>query len=121
MAVTEALENYLETILILSNKKAGIHAVDICAELGYSRPTVSEALKTLKNRGYVEVDDNHHVNLTPSGKEIAVGMLERHNVLAKMLMTIGVSKDTALTEACKIEHDISDETIVCIKKYFNID
>lgn len=120
MAVTEALENYLETILVLTGKKAGVHAVDICAELGYSRPTVSEALKTLKQGGFVEVDDDHHISLTASGREIAVGMLDRHNTLSKMLMLIGVSKDTALSDACKIEHDLSSETIECIKKYFNI-
>ena len=120
MAVTEALENYLETILVLTGKKAGVHAVDICAELGYSRPTVSEALKNLKLGGYVEVDDDHHITLTSAGREIALGMLDRHNTLTKMLMFIGVSKETAVADACKIEHDLSDETINCIKKYFDI-
>ena len=121
MAVTEALENYLETILVLSKKKAGVHAIDICAELGYSRPTVSEALKNLKLGGYVEVDDDHHVILTHAGLLIAVEMLERHNVLVKMLLKIGVPEETAVSEACKIEHDLSDETIACIKNYFNIE
>ena len=120
MAVTEALENYLETILVLTGKKAGVHAVDICAELGYSRPTVSEALKNLKLGGYVDVDDNHHITLTSSGREIALGMLDRHNTLSTMLTMIGVSKDTAISDACKIEHDLSDETIECIKRYFII-
>ena len=120
MAITEALENYLETILILTGKKAGVHAVDICAELGFSRPTVSEALKSLRLGGYVEVDDDHHITLTSAGRDIAVGMLERHNTLSTMLMRIGVSKETAISDACKIEHDLSDETIECIKRYFNI-
>ena len=120
MAVTEALENYLETILVLSQKKSGVHAIDVCAELGYSRPTVSEALKNLRIGGYVEVDEDHHIFLTSAGREIAVSMLDRHNTLATMLMNIGVSKDTALADACKIEHDLSDETIECIKKYFKI-
>lgn len=121
MVITEALENYLETILVLTQKKSGVHAIDICAELGYSRPTVSETLKTLRLGGFVEVDDDHHVTLTHSGRAIAVSVRERHDVLAKMLIAIGVSEETALTEACKIEHDISDETIKCIKNYFNID
>ena len=120
MAVTEALENYLETILVLTGKKSGVHAIDICAELGYSRPTVSEALKNLKLGGYVEVDDDHHITLTAAGREIASGMLDKHNTLATMLMRLGVSKETAISDACKIEHDLSDETIECIKRYFNI-
>ena len=120
MAVTEALENYLETILVLTTKKSGVHAVDICSELGFSRPTVSEALKQLKIGGYVEVDDDHHISLTTAGKEIAAVMLDKHNTLAAMLMKIGVSKETAISDACKIEHDLSDETIECIKKFFNI-
>ncbi len=120
MAVTEALENYLETILVLSQRKAGVHAVDICAELGFSRPTVSDALKTLKNGGYVIVDEDHHIILTDSGRAIAAGVFERHNILTKMLMHIGVSKETAIDDACKIEHDLSDETIMCIRRYFNI-
>ena len=120
MAVTEALENYLETILVLTRQKAGVHAVDICAELGFSRPTVSEALKNLKLRGYVEVDEDHHITLASAGREIAVGMLDRHNTLSRMLMLIGVSEETAISDACKIEHDLSDETIECIKKYFKI-
>lgn len=120
MAVTEALENYLETILVLTSKKSGVHAVDICAELGFSRPTVSEALKNLKLGGYVEVDDDHHITLTAEGRKIAAGMLDRHNTLTTMLMRIGVSEDAAIADACKIEHDLSDETIECIKRYFNI-
>ena len=121
MAVTEALENYLETILVLTQSKVGVHAVDICAELGYSRPTVSDALKTLKLKGLVLVDEDHHISLTAEGRDIAEGMLKRHKVLSKMLMAIGVSEETAVNDACKIEHDLSDETIECIKKYFKLD
>ena len=86
-------------------------------DLEYER---RQAEYNLKFGGYVEVDDDHHITLTSSGREIAIGMLDRHNTLSTMLMKIGVSKETAISDACKIEHDLSDETIACIKSFFNI-
>lgn len=119
MAVSEAIENYLETILVLSAKKPELHAVDICDELGYSRPTLSVVLKRMREGGLILVDENNHITLTEKGREIAEKIYERHNVISKFFMDIGVSEETALHDACKIEHDLSDETFACIKNFIN--
>lgn len=116
MAVSEAIENYLETILVLSKKKPELHAVDICAELGYSRPTLSVVLKKMRDEGLIIVDDLNHIAMTEKGREIAEAVYERHTILAKMLMSFGVSEEAAHRDACKMEHDISDESFECIKK-----
>ncbi|MBO5265762.1 MAG: metal-dependent transcriptional regulator [Ruminiclostridium sp.] len=115
--VSEAVENYLETILILSKKKPDLHAIDICDELGYSRPTVSVVVKQMKGNGLITVDELNHIALTEKGREIAESIYERHNIISEFFMAIGVSRDTALKDACKIEHDISNETFECIKKH----
>ena len=118
MAVTEAVENYLETIYILSLQKSEIHAIDICNHLNYSRPTVSIVLRQLKNNGYVIVNDDNHIYLSESGLEIAKRIYERHVILTKLLMGLGVSDKLAQEDACKIEHDLSDETFEAIKRHF---
>ena len=110
MPVTEAVENYLETILILSKKQPDVHAIDICSYLGYSRPTVSIVLKKMKDTGLVTVDADNHITLTDEGKKVAEHVYERHTVLSEFFMLLGVKRDTAIDDACKIEHDISDET-----------
>lgn len=115
--VSEAVENYLETILVLSGKKPDLHAVDICDEMGYSRPTVSVIVKQMKNNGLVTVDKSNHIALTEKGRVIAEGVYERHNIISEFFMAIGVDRETALADACKIEHDISDFTFECIKKH----
>lgn len=117
MAITEAVENYLETILILSKDQPNIHAIDICSYLGYSRPTVSIILKKMKDDGLVTVDDDNHITLTETGKAVAEQIYERHKLLSELLIHIGVSKETALKDACKIEHDISDETFEALKNF----
>ena len=117
MAITEAVENYLETILILSKDQPNLHAIDICSYLGYSRPTVSIILKKMKDDGLVTVDDDNHITLTETGKAVAEQIYERHKLLSELLIHIGVSKETALKDACKIEHDISDETFEALKKH----
>lgn len=117
MAITEAVENYLETILILSKDQPNIHAIDICSYLGYSRPTVSIILKKMKDDGLVTVDDDNHITLTKTGKAVAEHIYERHKLLSELLIHIGVSKETALKDACKIEHDISDETFEALKNF----
>jgi len=119
MKVTEAGENYLEAILILGKKQDTVHAIDICTELGFSRPTVSEMLKTLKTNGLIDVDDENHIHLTKNGLAVAEKTYERHNIIAQMLISIGVSEKTAHEDACKIEHDISAEAFECIKKHLN--
>lgn len=117
MAVSEAIENYLETIYILSQEKSGVHAVDICAYLSYSRPTVSIVLKQMREQGLVTVDEANHIALTEEGERIAQRMHERHELLTRLFMSYGVSKETAMRDACKIEHDLSDETFEALKRH----
>ena len=118
MVIQEAAEMYLETILRLKNKIGVVRAVDIAREMGYSKPTISEQMKKFRENGYVEVNNEGHITLTDKGMEIASSTLERHNVLGRILQKIGVSNDTAIEDACRIEHYISEETFQCLKKYF---
>ena len=115
MNVTESAENYLEAILMLSETKSEIHAADICAQLGFSRPTVSVMLKNLRINGFVTVDEFNHVRLTPDGLAIAERIYERHKVLTAALVHLGVDPVTAADDACKLEHDVSDESFSAIK------
>lgn len=117
--VTEAVENYLETILVLSQRLQEVRATDICAEMGYSRPTVSIAVKGMKSNGLIHVDDRNLISLTPQGLAIANGVYERHTVIARILTYLGVDQKTALEDACKIEHDISELTFACLKKFMD--
>lgn len=119
MALLESGENYLEAILMLSRKKDGVHAIDIVNELNFSKPSVSIMLKKLKDEGYIDIDSNQHIHLLPSGLEIAETILERHELLTKILIELGVNPDVAEDDACKIEHDLSKETFDAIKKYYN--
>lgn len=118
MAVTEAVENYLETILILSKAQPDVHAIDICSYLGYSRPTVSIILKKMKDEGLVNVNNDNHITLTDEGKDIAERIYDRHNTLSAFFIHLGVKKDQALEDACKIEHDLSDETYFLLKQHY---
>lgn len=118
MAVTEAVENYLETILILSKAQPDVHAIDICSYLGYSRPTVSIILKKMKDEELVNVNSDNHITLTEKGREIAEKIYERHNVLSAFFIYLGVKKDQALEDACKIEHDLSPETFRLLKEHY---
>lgn len=118
MAITEAVENYLETILILSKVQPDIHAIDICSYLGYSRPTVSVILKKMKDQGLVNVDRDNHITLTDKGKAIAENVYDRHKVISEILMKLGVSKEVALEDACKLEHDLSDESFEALKNFY---
>lgn len=117
--ITEATENYLETILVLSRRLQEVHAIDICNELGYSRPTVSVFLKGLREKGLIEVDGNNHLWLTDAGRAIAEPIYARHNTLIRLLEYLGVSTETAAADACKMEHDLSEETIHCIRTFLN--
>lgn len=103
----ESGENYLETILILSRKGISVRSVDIANELSFSKPSVSRAVGILKNNGFIDVDKNGYITLTPTGNEIAERIYERHLVLTKWLVDIGVDEKTAAEDACKLEHDIS--------------
>ena len=119
MAITEAVENYLETILILSKVQPDIHAIDICSYLGYSRPTVSVILRKMKDQGLVNVDKDNHITLTDKGRCIAENVYDRHKVISEILMKLGVSKETALEDACKLEHDLSEESFEALKNFYN--
>ena len=112
----ESGEMYLETILILS-QKGSVRSIDVCEEMGYSKPSVSRAVGILKNGGYISVDRDGFITLTDEGKYVAERTYERHRVLSAFFEEIGVSKEAAAEDACKIEHDISDETFECLKKY----
>ena len=119
MAITEAVENYLETILILSHKQPDVHAIDICSYLGYSRPTVSIVLKKMKDDNLVNVDSDNHITLTERGRDVAEHIYDRHNVLSSFFEYLGVNRDVAAEDACKVEHDLSNETFDLLKAYCN--
>lgn len=115
----ESQEDYLEKILQISQKKESVHAIDIAREMSFSKPSVSIAMNKLKELGYIEINDKGDIALTESGKEIAQKTLEKHVVLTKMLMYLGVDEETASEDACRMEHDISDKTWVLIKKHWD--
>ena len=117
MAVSEAVQNYLETIYILSLRQSEVHAVDVCAYLSYSRPTVSIVLRQMRESGLVTVDENNHIHLTQEGERIAVALYERHTVISELLISLGVSPETAARDACKIEHDLSEESFMALKRH----
>ena len=117
MRVQESAENYLETILILSKVNNGVHAIDIAGELGFSKPSVSIAMKRLRENGYITIDEFQHISLTEQGREIAERMYDRHRLLEELLIRLGVSEATAESDACKIEHVLSEETFNCIRGY----
>lgn len=118
MKIHESAENYLETIYMLKKKSGYVRAIDIARELSFTKASVSVALKSLKNGGYITVDDTDgNVTLTDGGTAIAEKIYERHNVLAKILITLGVSEETAYEDSCKIEHHISSESFDMIKRY----
>lgn len=110
MSIHESGENYLEQILMLSEQRDKIRAVDLCAALGFSRPTVSVMLRELRADGFVTTASNGGLALTEKGEVVAKRMYERHCIIAETLMVLGVSRENALADACKIEHDISEET-----------
>ncbi len=116
MVIHEAAENYLETIYMIRRRAGSCRSVDVASELGYSKPTISVMMKNLRENGYIRIDDGGELILTDSGMEIALRMFERHEIISRVLMRMGVSEETAYRDACKIEHDISDETFEAIKK-----
>lgn len=112
----ESGEMYLETILVLSKKLTLVRSIDVAEEMGYSKPSISRAMGILKNSGHITIDTNGGIKLTDSGRKIAESIYERHNVLSDILIRLGVSEETAIDDACKIEHHISDESFDAIKK-----
>ena len=116
MHLQESGEMYLETILVLSKKQEKVRSIDISNHMGYSKPSVSRAMKILKENGYVYIDGGGNITLSNSGREVAEKIYERHTVLSGILEYIGVSPMTASEDACRIEHVISDESFAAIKK-----
>lgn len=117
MKLQESGEMYLETILILAKKNPIVRSIDISEYMNFSKPSVSRAVKLLKNDGYISVDSNGYITLTESGLDVAEKIYERHTFLTGYLTSIGVSEEVASEDACKIEHVISDETFAAIKSY----
>lgn len=113
----ESQEDYLEKILQISQKKETVHAVDIAREMSFSKPSVSVAMNKLKEAGYININSKGEINLTESGLAIAEKTLEKHVILTRMLLYLGVDEETAKEDACKMEHDISDKTWELIKKH----
>ncbi len=117
MKIKESAENYLETILMLTNNKKYVRSIDIANELGFSKASVSVAMKAFREEGYIVIEGDGGISLTEKGLQIAERVCERHNVIARALMTIGVSEETAYIDSCKIEHDISEESFEKLKEY----
>ena len=113
----ESGEMYLETILILGQRKNLVRAVDVATEMGLSKPSVSRALVRLKSDECIIVDENGHIAFTEKGRAIAEKIYERHQVLTEILMAIGVNREIAAKDACKMEHDISDQTFDAMKRH----
>ena len=113
----ESQEDYLEKILQLSQEKGVVHAIDIARGLSFSKPSVSIAMNKLKEANYIEINPKGEITLTPSGLVIAEKTLEKHTILTRMLMSLGVDEETAKEDACRMEHDISDKSWEAIKKH----
>ena len=117
MRVHESGEMYLEAILVLSKKTGFVRSIDVSEYLGYSKPSVSRAMGILRTGEYISIDKDGGITLTEAGQEIAEKIYERHTVLTKLLMRLGVSEETASADACKLEHAISDESFEAIKRH----
>ena len=113
----ESQEDYLERILQISQRKESVHAIDIARDMNFSKPSVSVAMNKLQEGGFIEINPKGEITLTPSGREIAEKTLEKHVILTKMLISLGVDEETAKEDACKMEHDISDKSWEMIKKH----
>ena len=119
MHLQESGEMYLETILVLSKKNKAVRSLDVAEYRNFSKPSVSRAVKLLRDGGYIIVDENGYLILTDVGKEVAEKIYMRHTALKKLLITLGVDEETASQDACKMEHDISDTTLEAIRKYLD--
>lgn len=117
MEIHESAENYLETILILKNRKGAVRSIDIVNELEFSKPSVSIAMKNLRENGYINMDSKGYITLAEPGREIAEKIYERHLFLSNWLMTLGVNPKVAVNDACRIEHVISAESFEAIKAH----
>ena len=117
MKLMESGQMYLETIYVLSKEKSGVHSIDVSEHMGYSKPSVSRAIGILKKGGYVEMAEDGSLTLTESGRTLAEQIYERHTILTEFLIRLGVERDTAAEDACKMEHVISDESLAALKRF----
>ena len=117
MKIQESAENYLETILIIHNRQGNVRSIDIANELGFSKPSVSVAMKNLRTNGYIEVDKEGFITLLDKGREIADKIYERHTLLSTWLVRMGVSPEVAAEDACRIEHVVSEEMMEIFKNF----
>ena len=117
MIIKESAENYLEAILSIKKAKGNVRSIDVANDLGVSKPSVSVAMKNFREEGYITVDENGFLDLTDKGLEIAKSVYERHLVIARILMALGVNEETAYEDSCKIEHCISQESFEKLKEY----
>lgn len=117
MKIQESAEMYLETILVLKQKNQNVRSIDIACELDYKKPSVSVAMKNLRENGYITVDSDGYITLTAQGQKIAETMYERHTIISGWLAKLGVDEATAIEDACRMEHVISDSSFNAIKKH----
>ena len=121
MRILQSAEDYLETILQIKNTKGFVRSIDIAHELNYSKASVSIAMKKLKENSYITIEENGYISLTEIGYKIAIKIYERHEILTQALISLGVDKEQAEIDACKVEHAISEETFEAIKNYIKRD
>lgn len=117
MKIHESAENYLETILVLQQRKGSVRSIDIANELEFSKPSVSVAMKNLRQGGYIEMDAAGQIRLLPPGQAIAEAVLEKHRLMTEFLISLGVSAEVAAEDACRIEHVLSDESFEAIRNH----
>ena len=117
MKIKESAENYLEAILMIKKEKGHVRSIDVANELNFSKPSVSVAMKNFREEGYIVIENDGGISLTEKGLEVASKVFERHQVIARLLITLGVDEETAYEDSCKIEHDISQQTFEKIKEF----
>lgn len=117
MVIHESAEDYLESILVLKERRGVVHSIDIVNELGYSKPSVSIAMKKLRENGYISMSPDGSITLNESGLAIASRVYDRHKTITRLFVLLGVSPDVAAEDACKVEHDLSDETFGKIREF----
>ena len=120
MKIQESAENYLESILMLKEEKGFVRSIDIAHHMDFSKPSISRAMGLLRENGYITMDKDWFINLTEAGMEVASRIYERHRLLTQWLTALGVSPETAAEDACRIEHDISEETFLRLKDHINL-
>ncbi len=117
MSENRSVEDYLETILVLSRRLPEVRSIDIAEEMNFTKASVSVSMKNLRTKGYIDMDKSKYITLTESGRRIAENILERHELISNWLVHLGVDKETALEDACRMEHTLSEETYEAIKRH----